>query len=189
MDIDPQILELGTRLAEAAARNGASLVTDRVRGLLASGKKDDAIAGLEQLVSELVADKNEMTRIAQAYQSELVAQRLNSGDVQYIANTVVPLLEQFAESMGGAEGAKFRTSIEGMKPLLSVETVNILQLLGFNFRRAIGEPLTELVAHLISARTQEPNALQVENLKNQQAMAALAMDPEAFDRFRSLFGV
>ncbi|MCK2025098.1 hypothetical protein KZC56_02210 [Microbacterium sp. SSW1-47] len=187
--MDPQIIELGVRLTEAAARNGASLVTDRVRGLLASGKKDDTIAGLEQLVSELVADKNEMTRIAQAYQAELVAQRLSSGDVKYIANTVVPLLENFAESMGEAEGEKFRTSIEGMKPLLSVETVNILQLLGFNFRRAIGEPLTALVAHLISARAQEPNALQIENLKNQQAMAQLAMDPDAFERFRALYGV
>ena len=187
MDIDPQIIELGTRLADAAARNGAALVTDRVRGLLASGKKDDAIAGLEQLVSELVSDKNEMTRIAQAYQSELVAQRLSSGDVRYIADTIVPKLEEMALPMGGAEGEKFRAGIAGLKPLLSVETVNVLQLLGFNFRRAIGEPLTELVSHLITSRVQQTDDLQVENLKNQRAMAELALDPAAYERFLALY--
>lgn len=187
MDIDPQFIELGARLTEAAARNSASLVTDKVRGILASGRKDEAIAGLEQLVSELVSDKNEMTRIAQAYQSELVAQRLNSGDVKYIADTFVPLLEELARSTGGPQGEKFLTSLNAMKPLLSVEMVNVMQLLGFNFRRAIGEPLTELVSHLITSQAPQNSDLQVEGLKNQRIMAELAMDPEAFERFVALY--
>lgn len=187
MELPPEVFELGGRLAEAAARNSASLVTDRVRGLLASGKKDDAIAGLEQLVSELVSDKNEMTRIAQAYQSELVAQRLTSGDVKYIAETVVPMLEEFASKMPGAQAQNFTKSIDALKPLLSVEMVNVMQLLGFNFRRAVGEPLTELVAHLITARTKVSSDLQLETLKHQQKFAELALNPEAYERFRALY--
>ncbi|WP_091226800.1 hypothetical protein [Microbacterium sp. 3J1] len=187
MDIDPQIIELGVRLTEAAARNSASLVTDKVRGLLASGRKDDAIAGLEQLVSELVADKNEMTRIAQAYQSELVAQRLNSGDVKYIADTVFPLVEKVAQG-AGPQGEKVLENLDLLKPILSVETVNVMQLLGFNFRRAIGEPLTDLVAHLIASRASSTDEVQVANLKHQQVMAELAQDPEAYNRFMALFG-
>jgi hypothetical protein len=42
--------------------------------------------------------------------------------------------------------------MEIIKPLLSVETLTVLQLLGFNFKQAIGEPLTELVAGLIAAK-------------------------------------
>jgi len=36
-----------------------------------------------------------------------------------------------------------------MTPLPSVETVTILQLLGFNFRTAIGQPLTDLAGNAI----------------------------------------
>jgi hypothetical protein len=39
--------------------------------------------------------------------------------------------------------------------------VTVLQLVGFNFRKAIGEPLTELIARLILAKAQEdPSATQ-----------------------------
>ncbi|MDJ0336397.1 hypothetical protein QMG83_14300 [Salinibacterium sp. G-O1] len=51
-------------------------MTDRVRALRAAEKQKDAIAGLEEIISGLISDKAEVTRIAQAYQSELVSQRL-----------------------------------------------------------------------------------------------------------------
>lgn len=187
MDLTPEVVVLGTQLAEAAARNGAALVTDKVKSLLASGKKDDTIAGLEQLVSELVSDKAEITRIAQAYQAELVAQRLSAGDVKYIADTVVPLLERMVSSAGGDEAAIRLQQIEAIKPLLSVETANVLQMIGFNFRRAIGEPLTERVGQMITGQADRTTELQIENLKNQQQLAKLAADPEAYERFIKFF--
>lgn len=39
--------------------------------------------------------------------------------------------------------------IKALKTLLSEETIKILQLLGFNFKRAIGEPLTEILRNKI----------------------------------------
>ena len=61
-----------------------------------------------------------------------------------------------------------------------------MQLIGFNIRRAIGEPLTQLVASLISSRTPANSALDAENqrlaLTLQNAYIDVARDQEAFDR-------
>lgn len=45
--------------------------------------------------------------------------------------------------------------VEILKSLLSKETLRILQLVGFNYRAAIGEPLTELVRNKISGTSKK----------------------------------
>jgi|SRR5665213_374212 len=154
----------------------------------ASKSDSDRVAALEQIVSDLLADKNELTRIAQAYQQELVAQQLTPGDVQYITDAVVPLLEQFADGMDDAEaGEQLKNQIQAFKPLLSVETVNILQLLGFNFRQGIGTPLTQRLQALIEGGGDSGSKLQAEALRAQQRAMELAADPAAYARFREMY--
>lgn len=155
----------------------------------ASKSANEQVAALEQIVSDLVADKNELTRIAQSYQQELVAQRLTPGDVAYIADTVVPLLEGLADGMDEGGGEKFKSQIQTIKPLLSVETVTVLQLVGFNFRQGIGAPLTKRVKDAIEGQSDSGSELRVEGLRHQRAAMELASDPEAFARFRELFPV
>lgn len=41
-------------------------------------------------------------------------------------------------------------SFEQLKELISVDTLKTMQLLGFNYKAAIGEPLTKLCADAIS---------------------------------------
>jgi hypothetical protein len=187
-EVAPQLIELGLQLAASAARNTASSVTDKIAAMRASKSADEQVAALEQIVSDLIADKNELTRIAQSYQQELVAQQLTPGDVLYIADTVVPLLEKFADGMDDqVSGEKFNGQIQAMKPLLSVETVNVLQLVGFNFRQGIGVPLTRRAKNAIEGQKDTGSELQVEGLRHQRAAMELAADPAAFARFRELF--
>lgn len=186
MDVSPEVVDLGVRLAESLARNTATAITDKVRGLKAAGKKDETLAGLEELVSDLIADKAELTRIAQAYQQELVTQRLTPGDVRYIADTVIPLIENVARA-SGAKGAALLQQIEALKPVLSIETANVLQILGFNFRKAIGEPLTQLLQSAILSRVERSEELQIQSAKREQLYVELALDSDAYERFRELF--
>ncbi|MFD1716136.1 tape measure protein [Amnibacterium flavum] len=187
-DLTPQLAELGIQLAASAARNTASAITDKIGAMRASKSATDQVAALEQIVSDLIADKNELTRIAQAYQQELVAQQLTPGDIRYITDTVVPLLEQLADGMGNkAEGAQLKQQIQTFKPLLSGETVNILQLLGFNFRQGIGAPLTQRLKTLIDGSGDTGAALQAEALRTQRAAMELAADPTAYARFREMY--
>ena len=51
------------------------------------------------------------------------------------------------------EQMKQRKSIEQLVDLIQVDTLRTMQLLGFNYREAIGEPLTELVANSIKEST------------------------------------
>lgn len=186
-DLTSQLVELGAQLAASAARNTASAIADKIGAVRASKSVSDQVAALEQIVSDLIADKNQLTHIAQAYQQELVAQQLTPGDVRYITETVVPLLEQFADGMGGQDGAQLKKQIQAFKPLLSVETINILQLLGFNFRQAIGTPLTRRLEVLINGTRDTAADLQAEMLRTQRVAMELAADPAAYARFREMY--
>ncbi len=188
MDLSPEMQQLALNLTAAAARNSAQLVTDKVKSLRAGKRTDETIAGLEQIISELIDDKAELTRIAQSYQSELVAQRLTPGDVTYIADTVLPILEKLAEAQGGLKGQAFKKSVDDLRPLLSAETATVLQLLGFNFRRAVGEPLTTLAEQAILARVNRSEDLKLAELRREQLYLQVALDEEAFGRLTQLYG-
>ncbi len=149
--VDPQLQTLGAQLGEVVVRNTASAIADKIRAVKARRQDQETIAELEGMVNDLVADKSELVRIANAYEDELVAQRLTKQDIEYISKNLVPLLSQLVASSAQPEQAKAFQDVA--QTLLSVETVTVLQLVGFNFRRAIGEPLTELVAGFIATRT------------------------------------
>ena len=177
---------LGIQLADVAVRNTAATIADRVAALRAKKKSDESIAELEQMVYELIDDKSELVRIAKAFEERLVAQRLSSTDVEYISTNVVPVLQQLAQSAGAASTDP-NEIIELLKPLLSVETVTVMQLVGFNFSKAIGEPLTDLVRRLILARAPD-SELQKLTLQREALFMQVANDPEAYGRLRRMQG-
>lgn len=192
--MDPQLQTLGVQLAEAVVRNTAGTVFDRVGAAKAKKKDAETIAELEEILNSLISDKAELVRIAQAYEQELVAQRISPSDIEYITSNVVPVLTKLMESVGGGPGqdGTAQEMIDIVKPILSVETVTVLQLIGFNFRKAIGEPLTELVGHLILAqsKTESALALELQRLVVQRELAYidLAKDPEAHARLLGMAG-
>jgi hypothetical protein len=192
--MDPEIIALSTQLAETAIRNTASAISDKITAAKARRKDHETIAELEEIVSDLISDKNNLVRIAQVYEQELVAQRISQDDVRYITHNIVPIVERLIEAGPTSDGQNpgLGASIDAAKSLLSVETVNILQLIGFNFKRAVGEPLTDLVATLISSRVppsvERATALQETAMEREIAYIGVARDPESYARFRELFG-
>lgn len=188
VDLDPEVVKLGASLTELAARNGAALVADRVRAARSRSSREETIAALEELVNELIDDKAQMQLVAQAYRDELTAQQLTPGDVKYITDTVLPTLLKVVHATGGAQAAQFQSIASALEPLLSVETVNVLQLLGFNFRRAIGEPLTALVEKQILSRAKASEALELARVERENLYARIALDPDAHARLNNIYG-
>lgn len=192
--MDPELQALGVRLADSVVRNTATAIADRIGALKAKKQDQQTIADLEEIVNDLIADKSEVVRIAQAYQEELVAQRISDSDVQYITKNIVPVLKRLIQS-GTPDAGQASQSQEVMnliEPILSVETVTVLQLLGFNFRKAIGQPLTELVSHAILAKARPDNdsAVEIQKLIAQRELALFEVvkDPAAYARFKEMTG-
>lgn len=153
--MDDQIIGLSARLAEAAARNTAVGIADRLDVLRTRKDARETVAQLEEVVNDLIADKMELLQIARAFEEDLVAQRITPEQAVALVDAVVPALQLLADS-GGSAGQK---SIEPLLPLLTPDMIEALQLLGFNFRKALGEPLTELLADFLHSKGKRaPNA-------------------------------
>jgi hypothetical protein len=194
--IDPQFETLATQLADTVVRNTAASIADRI-SISKAGKKDkETIAELEEIISGLLSDKSELVRIAQAYEQELVAQQISSTDIEYISTNIVPLVSELTEAgvaSNGQDATAARDILRLIQPILSVETVTVLQLIGFNFRQAIGAPLTELVKRLILSKVQSDPAVVQEiqrlNLVRETSYLNLALDAEAYARLQSISGL
>lgn len=187
---DPNTTELATQLTEVAARNAASTVASKIAAFRARKHDQEVVNDLIELVNDLVEDKNQLTSIARAFEQELVAQRISEEDITYITTQVIPVVERLA---GFAEGGDTdaRRAIEAIKSLVSVESLTIMQLVGFNFRRAIGEPLTTLVERLILSRMAVPDQAaeqQSLQLRRDVALFEALRDPEARPWIQGLLG-
>lgn len=190
MDAEKQLSELAVRLLETTVRNTASVVSNRIQTVKAKKNDKETIQELEEIISTLISDKNELVQIAQSYEHEFIAQQISKEDIEYITTSFIPVLKDLIKQTTGdtAEGLKTQKTIDDLTPLLSVETLTVLQLLGFNFKKAIGEPLTILLQKAITSKiAADPQAsaeytklalkYNTENLK-------VVQDKDASERFK-----
>jgi hypothetical protein len=191
----PELQLLGEQVAAILARNTATEVLDRIRSRKAAHKADETIAELESLVNGLITDKSELIGIAHAYEEQLVAQRLSEADVKYLTENLFPIVTKLAEESAAttqSDPGQALAMIDLIRPLVSTEALTILQVIGFNFKRAIGEPLTDLVRSLIVARAAPGGATQQDlqslMLKRDALIYEVALNQEANERLMRLLG-
>lgn len=100
-------------------------------------------------------EREEAVRIAQAYKSELDRIIISDEDIKHLHKTVSRIIElikaiQISSNGGNSQGVdKQMATFEQIKELINVDTLKTMQLLGFNYKAAIGEPLTEICANAI----------------------------------------
>lgn len=188
--METQVVDLAVRLGEVAVRNTAGLILDRIRATKAKNDDAETIAALEEIISNLIADKNELVQISQAFEQEFVAQRISDEDINYITTNLVPVIEHLAQASSDPGDKSAQETLDLIKPMLSTEVLKVLQVLGFNFRQAVGEPLTILLREYILANVPRPQSDAAQQLSQQQSLEVLrlAQDPEAYARFLALHG-
>lgn len=183
MNIDPELLSTGSKVISSLT-NAASTIYDRVRMAKQKTNKEEAISELEQIINDLIDEKQELYRTIQIYQEELIMKKISNEDVEYITQKIVPLLEDLLIENSTDDPMD---NFEILKSLLSQETFKILQLLGFNFKKAIGEPLTNLVRDFIESQNPklEGKQLELQLLKEQLNIEYMKIiqDEEAYERY------
>lgn len=140
--------EQAGRLREVCARNSAESVYSKINIAKQKNNSAETINILEEIINALTSDKNELIQIARCYEEEFVERDISDSDIEYITRELVPIAASFLPFGGGDSGF-----ISTLEKILSAETLKILKLLGFNYKDAIGLPLTNLVSQAIQNQT------------------------------------
>lgn len=107
---------------------------------------------------------------------ELVSQKNTEDDIKYITKNLLPIFSEFIPN---------KIEIEQLEKILSVETLTIMQLIGFNYKQAIEETLTLLTRKAIEAKIPMDSKT---NANYVLAIANLAQDEKATKRYYQLTG-
>lgn len=105
----------------------------------------------DEIINELISEREEAVRIAQAYKSELDKIEISDENIQHLNNTVGRVLEILKVMVPDTPLETY----EQIKELISIDTLKAIQLLGFNYKAAIGEPLTQLCADAILSKVKD----------------------------------
>ncbi|OZB94146.1 hypothetical protein [Paenibacillus sp. XY044] len=192
MDFNPEIIKVTSELVNHVGKKSVEAIFDKIRAVKKKGNQEEVINSLEEIINELISDKNQLIQITQVYEEQLITQKLSDKDIDYITNSIVPLLESLLQQSDNEDAEKLRQNIDIFKPILSKETFNILQILGFNFKQAIGEPLTKLIESLISSKIpptgEKAIDLQMLNEQKQVEYLKVVQDEEYYQRLLRIYG-
>lgn len=155
------LVEMGISLGQLAAKGTASAVSKKIRAIKNEKDAEKLRTTYDELINEVLQEREEAVRIAQTYKAELDRIVISDEDIVHLHNTVERLLEfvklsQLAKAAGKPqeEVDKIKAQVasyEQLKELISVDTLKTMQLLGFNYKAAIGDPLTNICANAITS--------------------------------------
>lgn len=190
MEMTPEMVTLGTELALIAGKKSVEAIFDKIRAVKHKGNKDEIISNLEEIINDLISDKNTLIQIAHGYEDKLVTQKITDAEIDYITKSIIPLIEKLLGQSDNDNTEKIQANLDMIKSVISKETLNILQILGFNFKEAIGEPLTKLLAALIKSKIDNSDKLlevKLLELQHEVEYFKICQDEEAFDRLKSIY--
>lgn len=142
------VIEMGASLASLAVKGTASAINVKVKAIKEEKNVEKVRATYDEIINELISEREEAIRIAQAYKSELDRIEISDENIQHLNNTVGRVLEILKVMAPSTPLEAF----EQIKKLINVDTLKAMQLLGFNYKAAIGEPLTQLCADAILSK-------------------------------------
>ncbi len=147
--VTKELASLAVALTTLAVKGTATAVTKKVTSIKHEKNIENVRKVYDEIVNELLQERDEAVRIAQSYKSELDRVVINDKDIEHLHKTISRLIEIFGKASPSQEGNEF--DFEQLKELINMDTLKTMQLLGFNYKAAIGEPLTSLCADKISS--------------------------------------
>lgn len=136
------------------------------------------------------------TTIMFSEDSELEKVVISDEDIQHLHNTVSRILEIIKKmQIASAERISPEAvsivesqveSYEQIKELISVDTLKTMQLIGFNYKSAIGEPLTLMLKNFILSKVTEPDSLKAFEKIVTPEMVEILKDNTAYENFKKI---
>jgi hypothetical protein len=145
--ISEALVKTGIDLATLTFKGTTTLVNSKIQSLRDERNAEKLRNTYDEIINELLSEREQAIRIAQAYKEEYERVNIGDEDIEYLHRTLVQLislLSSFTEM-----GDEKQESMTQLVALLNKDTLKTMQLLGFNYKEAVGEPLTEVCSNAI----------------------------------------
>ena len=184
-----ELLGLGVSLTNLAVKGTATAISSKIKAIKDERSIDNVRTTYDEIINELLSEREEAVRIAQAYKSELEKVVISDDDIQHLHNTVTRILEIIKKLQGNTEVNNQLQEYEQIKELISVDTLKTMQLLGFNYKAAIGEPLTLMLRNYILSKVSDLDELSIFKKVVTPEMVEILKNETAYNNFRQIAGM
>lgn len=149
-NMDPEVLssliENGTTLATLIGSGTVTAITAKIQGLKGEKSVEKVRNEYDEIINTILQERSDAIMLAQSYKAELDKIEISDEDIEHLQNTVSNVLDIVKKLSPETPIETYET----IKDLISVDTLKTMQLLGFNYKKAIGEPLTEICANALN---------------------------------------
>lgn len=154
--MDEGMIALNTALGKAIAETTVETVNNKITKIKLNHDREKQITQYDQLINDLLENKNNLERISRSYKEKLERVIISDEDIESLHNTVATII-QLVKSFSGTTNtdetdSQDQESLDVLLKLLNSDTLKTLQLLGYNYKQAIGEPLTKITADFITKK-------------------------------------
>ena len=192
-----ELFSLGASLSELAVKGTATAIATKIKAIKNERDNEKIRNSYDEIINELLSDRAEAIRIAQAYKSELERVSISDEDIERLNHTVERLLELFGDIKASTAETEDKEdtkreiedrikTFEQIKELISSDTLKTMQLLGFNYKAAIGEPLTLVLRNYLLAKVPEPDQLKYFERLITPQMVEILKNKIAYENFKSM---
>ncbi len=186
-----ELIKLGASLTQLAVKGTVTAITTKVKAIKEEQNVENVKAKYDEIINELLSEREEAVRIAQAYKSELEKVVISDEDIEHLHNTVSRILEviknlQDDNSEDNNQVNEQIQTYEQIKELISIDTLKTMQLLGFNYKSAIGEPLTLMLRNFILSKIDDNEAIKKVVTSE---MVEILKDETAYKNFKQFTGI
>ncbi|TOY71523.1 hypothetical protein DIS13_09265 [Weissella paramesenteroides] len=149
--MDETLLALNTAFAKAITEVTVEKVTNKITQIKSNHDLKKQVTDYEQLVNDLLDNKNKLELTARNYKERLEQVTISDSDIESLHNTVSTIIK-LIKPLSQSENQEGEQSMDVVLDLLNSDTLKTLQLLGYNYKKAIGEPLTQITADFLKTK-------------------------------------
>ncbi|WP_304677360.1 hypothetical protein [uncultured Lactobacillus sp.] len=185
------ILELATQLASLTAKGTVSGIQTKIASMKNESNIENLKNDYNELIDQLISERAEAIRIARSYKDELEKVEISDDDITHLHNTIEKILDILKETIvvendDNREVMKQISAFEQIKNLISVDTLKTMQLLGFNFKIAIGEPLTNMLKNFINSKSPASNQYEIFDKFIMPEMVEILKNETAYNNLKNM---
>ena len=144
------MIDLGISLTELTIKGTVDVIQKKIKAMKDVKDAEKLRETYDALINEVLQEREDALRIAQLYQAELDKIIISDEDLEQLHSMFSHFIDIYKAINFTNTNKKIELETELIREIISLDNLKTIQIIGFKYKEAIGEPLTRLCATLIS---------------------------------------